>query len=102
LGIIENSAKRSFQLIVGLAFIGVSACATESLPKNAGFLNDYSKLTKSPFADAEGAYSYFNPEKPLNLYSKFIILPVQIRQTIRPSAPYINQKDLQKLADYFY
>jgi len=27
---------------------------------------------------------------------------VQIRQTSSPSAPYINQKDLQKLADYFY
>jgi len=103
LGIIENSAKRSFQLIAGLAFIGISACATENLPKNAGFLNDYSKLTKSPFADAEGAYSYFNPGKPLNLYSNFIILPVQIRQILSPSAPpYINQKDMQKLADYFY
>lgn len=100
--IIENSIKRSFQLIAGLAFIGISACATENLPKNAGFLNDYSKLTKTPFADAEGAYSYFNPEKPLNLYSKFIVLPVQIRQTLSPSAPYINQKDLQKLANYFY
>ena len=97
--IIENSAKRFFQLIAGLAFIGISACAIENLPKNAGFLSDYSKLIKSPFADAEGAYSYFNPKKPLNLYSKFIILPVQIRQTSSPSAPYINQKDLQKLLD---
>ena len=100
--IIKKMAKRSFQLIAGLAFIGISACATENLPRNAGFLNDYSKLTKSPFADAEGAYSYFNPAKPLNLYSKFIVLPVQIRKTISPSAPYMNQKDLQKLANYFY
>jgi len=104
----EKLIKRSWILIV-LIFCGVLACATETLPKKSGFLGDYSKLTKTPYKDAEGAYSYFNPERPLRQYSRFIVLPVQIRlvQSARapytsPSALYINKKDLQKLADYFY
>ena len=104
----EKLIKRSWVLIV-LIFFGVLACATENIPKKSGFLHDYSKLTKTPFKDAEGAYSYFNTERPLSQYSNFIVLPVQIRlvQSARtpyasPSDPYINKKDLKKLADYFY
>ena len=104
----EKLMKRSWILIV-LIFCGVLACGTENIPKKSGFLQDYSKLTKTPYKDAEGAYSYFNPERPLSQYSKFIVLPVQIRlvQSARapyssPSDPYINKEDLQKLADYFY
>ena len=104
----EKLMKRSLILIV-LIFCGVLACGTENIPKKSGFLQDYSKLTKTPYKDAEGAYSYFNPERPLSQYSKFIVLPVQIRlvQSARapyssPSDPYINKEDLQKLADYFY
>ena len=104
----EKFMKRSWILIV-LIFCGVLACGTENIPKKSGFLQDYSKLTKTPYKDAEGAYSYFNPERPLSQYSKFIVLPVQIRlvQSARapyssPSDPYINKDDLQKLADYFY
>ena len=104
----EKLMKKSWILIV-LIFCGVLACGTENIPKKSGFLQDYSKLTKTPYKDAEGAYSYFNPERPLSQYSKFIVLPVQIRlvQSARapyssPSDPYINKEDLQKLADYFY
>lgn len=104
----EKLIKR-FWIFMVLIFCGVMACATENMPSKSGFLGDYSKLTKTPYKDAEGAYSYFNPERPLSEYSKFIVLPVQIRlvQIARapytsPSAPYINKKDLQKLADYFY
>lgn len=98
-----------FWVLIVLIFCGVLACATENIPKKSGFLHDYSKLTKAPYKDAEGAYSYFNPERPLSQYSKFIVLPVQTRlvQSARapytsPSTSYINKKDLQKLADYFY
>ena len=104
----EKLMKKSWILIV-LIFCGVLACGTENIPKKSGFLQDYSKLTKTPHKDAEGAYSYFNPERPLSQYSKFIVLPVQTRlvQSARapyssPSDPYINKEDLQKLADYFY
>lgn len=97
----EILKNKSWVLIV-LIFCGALACATETVPKKSGFLSDYSKLTKTPYKDAEGAYSYFNPEKPLNLYSKFIVLPVQIHLVQSASASNVLKKDMQKLADYFY
>jgi len=49
---------------------GLGLCNGNSTQKKSGFLGDYSKLTKTPYKDAEGAYSYFNPERPLSQYSR--------------------------------
>jgi len=79
------------------------ACATQNMPKTSGFLEDYSKLKETPFADAKGAYSYFNPNKPLSQYSRFIILPVQVRPLAGNSVLYKKNREVfQKAADYFY
>jgi hypothetical protein len=79
-----------FWVLIVLIFCGVLACATDNIPKKSGFLHDYSKLTKAPYKDAEGAYSYFNPERPLSQYSKFIVLPVQTRLVQSARAPYTS------------
>ena len=95
-------SMKNFPIMIILIASGIYACANETIPKRSGFLSDYSKLSKTPYKDAEGAYSYVNPQKPLNLYSNFIVLPVQIRLVQGAIATKVPQEDMQKLADFFY
>ncbi len=46
-------------LLVGLAPVLISGCATQTPAAKTGFLKDYSKLEHHP--DIEGRYRYINP-----------------------------------------
>jgi len=65
-------------------------------------LSDYSRLKENTRPDAKGSLVYFNPEKPLSQYSRFIINPIQFR-LIRSEIKYnVRPAELQKFSNYLY
>lgn len=96
---------RQAPLIIILAaavtgLIGLAGCASEPTAR-VGFLSDYSKLGPSPFPDARGAQSYFNPDKPLGQYSAFIVEPVQVILSPQAEQRDLEPAKLNELAAYF-
>ncbi len=93
--VVSKSTRKNLLLI--FVFVVVSACGSPK-PTQTGFLDDYSQLSPSPHV--KGAYTYFNPEKTLGDYSKFIIEPVRV--IMIPSAEErIGHDNLKELAEYF-
>jgi hypothetical protein len=89
-----------YALFFNFVFIGFSGCGTGPQQKT-GFLSDYSKLSPSPYKDAEGAMAYMNPKNPLKNYDKFILSPVQIRLSQKGKERGIDEGKLRELAAYF-
>ncbi len=87
-------------LMFNFVFIGFSGCASGPQQKT-GFLSDYSKLSPSPYKDAEGAMAYMNPKNPLKNYDKFILNPIQIRLSQKGKERGIDEGKLRELASYF-
>ena len=77
--------------------VGLYACGGQSTSSN-GFLSDYSKLQKNP--KYEGSRIYFNPEKPLKNYSRFIVNPVQVRLSSIGAHRGADPEKLQKISQY--
>ncbi len=89
------------KLFIGSLLIisGLSACATQG-PAGTGFLSDYSKLQNNP--DFEGSRVYFNPDKSLKKYSRFIINPVQVRLSSRGKMWDIKKNQLHAISQYVH
>jgi len=77
--------------------LGLYACGTQSTSSN-GFLSDYSKLQKNP--KYEGSRIYFNPDKPLKNYSRFIVNPVQVRLSSLGAHRGTDPDKMQKISQY--
>ncbi|GJL79174.1 MAG: hypothetical protein NPINA01_21630 [Nitrospinaceae bacterium] len=82
-----------------LTVLGLSACATHG-PAHTGFLSDYSKLQKNP--DTEGSRIYFNPDKSLKNYSRFIINPVQVRLSSKGKMWNVKKDQLHAISQYVH
>ncbi len=89
-----------YVLIVNFVLIGFSGCGTGPQQKT-GFLSDYSKLSPTPYKDAEGAMTYINPNTSLKNYNQFILKPVEIRLTKEGKGEGIDPTKLKELAAYF-
>lgn len=96
-----SRASLSILFCFGIVLLGLNSCFKKPPPKT-GFLKDYSQLKPSKFVDAEGAYSYFNPDKPLKNYDKFIINPVQVRLEEGVEKTDEERAKMQELAKYFH
>lgn len=86
--------------LMGLVVLfGLPACAGQPTADN-GFLSDYSKLEKNP--RHEGSRIYVNPRKPLKNYSRFIVIPVQVRLSSLGAQHAPDPAELQKISQYAY
>ena len=86
-------------LVSFFAISGLYGCATQG-PAGTGFISDYSKLQKNP--NYEGSSIYFNPDKPLKNYSRFIINPVQVRLSSKGKMWDIEKNKLHEISQYVY
>lgn len=91
--------KSSLKIVSILCLLGLNACATQG-PAQTGFISDYSKLHKNP--NFEGSWVYFNPEKTLKSYSRFIINPVQVRLSSKGKMWDIDESRLHAISHYVH
>ncbi len=96
-----NTRNETFRIIIAslLVILGLNACVTQG-PSGTGFISDHSKLQKNP--DFEGSLIYFNPERPLKNYSRFIVNPVQVRLSSRGKMWDVEKSRLHGVSQYVY
>ena len=87
-------------LLVGLAPVLISGCATRTPAAKTGFLKDYSKL--EPHPDIEGRHRYINPNMNAGEYSKFIVDPVVLSLSEKGKERGIDQEDLNEQVTFFH
>jgi len=87
-------------LLVGLAPVLISGCATRAPAAKTGFLKDYSKL--EPHPDIEGRHRYINPNINADDYSKFIVDPVAVNLSETGKERGVDQEKLDELAKFFH
>ena len=90
---ISNLTFRPIFFLIGVIVFLFSGCATDK-PQKAGFLSDYSTLSKNP--DFDGSYTYVNPKFPLKNYNKFIVPITEVRLSKKGRK---HDPDPQKLAE---
>lgn len=95
----KQNIKVILFLVLSLAISGLYGCATQG-PAGTGFISDYSKLQENP--DFEGSLIYFNPDKSLKNYSRFIINPVQVRLSSKGKMWDIEKSKLHDISQYVY
>ena len=87
-------------LLVGLAPVLISGCATQTPAAKTGFLKDYSKL--EPHPDIDGRHRYINPNINAGDYSKFIVDPVVLSLSEKGKERGIDQEDLNEQVTFFH
>ncbi len=87
-------------LLVGLAPVLSSGCATQVPAAKTGFLKDYSKL--EPHPDIDGRHRYINPNMNAGEYSKFIVDPVVLSLSEKGKERGIDQEDLNEQVTFFH
>jgi len=87
-------------LLVGLAPVLISGCATRAPAAKTGFLKDYSKL--EPHPDIDGRHRYINPNINAGDYSKFMVDPVAVNLSETGTKRGVDQEKLDELAKFFH
>jgi Protein of unknown function (DUF3313) len=86
--------------LVPFLVLALSACSSDRLYKT-GFLTDYSKLSRSPYKEAEkGTLLYENKKNSLGNYNKIILTRVQIRLSKTGKDRGVDRKKLKELYRY--
>jgi hypothetical protein len=86
-------------LVLGAVLaVGLTGCGLEA--KRSGFLSDYSQLQPNP--KYEGTLVYWNAQKPLKAYDRFIVEPVVVHFAPDSKGGGIDPNTLNELAAYFH